>query len=549
MNLEDDLRDQFGQAEADVVLPPASVAAVKRRARQRTHRTRLGASAAALSVVAIVGTVIQSQLDRSTEQIQTVENAPASQVDELENPVEESVNGVEESGDQEGKPVDSVDESADNVDELVHNADESADTVDEGVGADQPPADGEVSSDQSQLEDGPTDEPEPTTTETRQVLTEADLSYVGAFRAPADVGDPGFGFGGRASAFNPGGDPGSSDGYDGSLFLSGLAGNDLVAEISIPAPVPFTGDVGELPVATVLQPLADVTGGRGAEYVGSGSRGGLNDFRIGGLEVVDGPNGSRLHWTAWQYFNVGYNDVAGHGHSSLDLSNPDPQGPWYLEQFPTYRTAGYVLSVPDEFAFNYLSGRSLLVGFQAGRPTAVTSGGPPFFAVEPPLTATPEARIEAQELAGYANPGGDATSGSGPEQALPGYREQGLTPGAAWLVGPDGSQAIVTAGNQLAIESNCDVDDGSDRSRFGPQISFYDPADLAAVAEGRSEPWQVKPFGVWDPSQYLVPACGLQLSSLSFDPNAGRLFLVQVQADTDQREFEPVPVVHVFEVR
>jgi hypothetical protein len=321
--------------------------------------------------------------------------------------------------------------------------------------------------------------------------------------------------------------------------LTGLARNESVAEISIPAPVPYRGSTSELPVAAVLQPLADVTGGRGTEFIASAARGGLDDFRIGGLEVVDGDDGPRLHWTAWQYFNVGYNDVAGHGHSSLDLSNPDPQGPWYLGDEPTYATAGYLLTVPERFAADHLGGRSLLAGFQAGPPTAETSAGAPFFAFSPPDSAAPETRLEVQELVNYPFP----------DRRLPGYQEAGLTPGAAWLERSDGAQALVTVGNELTLESECGQDDGADRSRFGPRVSFYDPADLAAAAEGQLEPWQVEPIRIWDPTEHLIPACGLQLTSVSFDRGAGRLYLVQVQADTSQREFEPMPVVHVFQLR
>lgn len=508
MSFEDQLRDEFGRVDGQVTLARGSANAVKARARQRTRRARAASGAGVVAVVAVFGALAVQTGDSAPEKIETIDDSPAAE------PTPDNTLVVETTVAPDSSDSNSSESNGDSI-----SGDSNGDSIS-----------GESTSDgatEGDLEQGDNE---------AGLVTEADLTYLGAFRAPADVGDPGFGYGGRAAAFNPAGDPESSDDFDGSLFLSGFSRNELVAEISIPAPLLHDGSVADLPIAEVLQPLADVTGGRGSEFIGSEERGGLDDFRIGGLEVIDGPTGPRLHWTAWQYFNVGYNDVAGHGHSSLDLSDPDPQGPWYLGDFKTYATAGYLFSVPRSFADENLDGRSLLAGFQAGRPNASTSWGPPFFAFSPPPTAEPEARIDATELANYPLP----------DRQLAGYEEESLTPGADWLSTSDGRHAIVTAGNRRSLESTCSDDDGSNRDAFGPRLSFYDPADLASVARGLLDPSAVEPFRTWSPAEHLIPACGLQLSAISFDETNGHLYLVQVQADTDQREFEPVPVVHVF---
>ena len=125
----------------------------------------------------------------------------------------------------------------------------------------------------------------------------ADFAYVGSFAAPEDSsGVEEFGFGGSAVAYNPAG--------EGSLFITGFARNEMVAEISIPQLRAHEGQSDGLFDAEVIQPFTDITGGRGSSLIGSSQVGGQDDFRIGGLEVIEGPDGARLHWTAWQLGNV-----------------------------------------------------------------------------------------------------------------------------------------------------------------------------------------------------------------------------------------------------
>ena len=75
---------------------------------------------------------------------------------------------------------------------------------------------------------------------------------------------------------------------------------------------------------------------------------------------------------------------------------------------------------------------------------------------------------------------------------------------------------------------------------------FYDPADLARAAAGEIELWEVAPYRTWDPTEHLIPSCEWELSSISFDAEAGLIYVVQLAADLSQSEFSPIPVVHVF---
>jgi len=378
-------------------------------------------------------------------------------------------------------------------------------------------------------------------------VTEADLTYRGAFLVPSvewsgNDDDPArFGFGGNVTAFNPYGDPNNEDDFAGSMFMTGFVRNPHVAEISIPTPEPHDGSTTGLPVAEFLQPFAEITGGRAETLIGSEDVGGLGEYRIGGLEVVDGPGGRRLHWTAWQWFDVSDHDNPGHGHSSLDLSNPDPEGPWYLGDLEGYTTAGYVFSVPQDVADDSLGGRELIAGFHEKEPDASSmSQGSPFVAFSPPDTAAAEARIaDPLELANYRFP----------DEQVDGFSETGRMPGAAWVSTTDGRSAVVTVGNENQLETgDCTSEEQPPLDFYGPKLTFYDTSDLAAVAAGSGAAHEVAPYLDWDPSEHLIPTCGVQITSISVDAEAGLVYIVQILADTSRDEFDFLPVIHVFDV-
>lgn len=359
------------------------------------------------------------------------------------------------------------------------------------------------------------------------LVAEDDFTYVGSFLVPDDAGDPGFAFGGHTVAYNPAG--------DGSLFLTGRALNEQVAEISIPTARPHGGTATDLFVAEVLQPFADITSGRGDELVGGVDVGGQNDFRIGGLEVVDG----RLHWTAWMWQNLGGHDVPGHGHSSLDLSNPDTQGPWYLGDYESTETAGYLFDVPQTFANEYLDGRQLISGFQHETASEKSSWGPPFFAYDPPEAADPSSRIDVVELVNF----------DPPSRSLDGFEPPHLLPGADWIATTDGRQAVVGVGNTAIVEmGECTVDNAGNVDAFGPRVVLYDPNDLALGSAGVLAPWEVEPYAEFSLAGELLPVCGARVTGMAYDEANSRLFIVQAEGENFQNEFSFRPVIHIFRI-
>ncbi|MEM7342105.1 MAG: hypothetical protein AAF467_25920 [Actinomycetota bacterium] len=497
MTFEDKLRDEFATVRRETAMGGRPVDSIKAQARRRTRRARVatgvGASVVVLGV-AVGGLALLGQQD-SGEPLDTV--GPAATT----------------------IPAPTATTAATAVAEITESTVGTATTA-TALDTESRPSTGPGAA--------------------NGALSGADLSYVGAFMVPAaGTGEPTFSYGGRAAAYDPDGDLGSDDGFDGSLYITGIAENTFVGEVSVPRPEAHDGSPEGLPTAQILQPLADVTGGRGTTFVGGTAQGGNDDFRIGGLEIVAGPDGRRLHWTAWQHTNTADNDVAGHGHSSLDLSNPSPQGPWYLADYLNTNTAGYLFAVPDDFATSVgLASPALVAGFQAAEDSGSQSDGPPFFGYSPPASAEPGTRLNAVELASFPPP----------SRAIAGFDARNVAPGADWVTASNGRRAIVTAGNAEELRSvSCEEVEQRDPASFGPRLQFFEPDDLARVAAGDIEPWAVAPYATVDVSEHLIDTCGMQLTSLSFDATTGRLYLVQVLAHTGGG-FDRLPVVHVFQV-
>lgn len=510
MNTARDLQRRFDSAADAVALAPGSVDAVRARAARRDRNGRAARGAAvAFVAVGFIAVAVGVPFLRDTP-VSEVEVASTGQ----------SATSTE--------PLSTDPLSTDAADAMRAEA---------------------LSAESLSTESLSTDAASGDTTATQ--LNPGHLDYLGAFLAPAEeVDGTTFAYGGQAAAFNPWGDPSAderSDPFEGSLFLtSHPRKNPGVAEISIPTPKLHDGTTASLPIADLLSPFRDITDGRADTFVGSAEVGGQDEYRYGGLEVLDGPDGPRLHWTVYQYGNVSDGNLPGHGHSSLDPSAPDPEGPWSLSGFDNRLTAGYLFAVPEAFAAAALDGQSLIAGFRGGAATQGRSWGPPFFAFDPPLSAEPGSLIDTTLIAQY------------PDQdlALDGMGQADTAAGAAWITAADGSAAVVTVGYRglgqvshgTPRANDCGINTGIHAGPYEPLVMFYDPDDLAAAAAGETDPWTIEPYLTWSPIEHMIPTCEFELTSISFDQASGRVYLVQREADTSQSEYSPVPVIHVFQV-
>lgn len=428
----------------------------------------------------------------------------------------------------------------------------------------------------------------------------ADFAYLGAFRLPAGGERPlTFEYGGNAMTFRPGGDPGGgADGFPGSLFVTGhdrmpygeLPDGSRVAEISIPAPV-VSRDLESLPMATLLQPLTDATGGLFA---------GIDEIPRLGMQYLDRPEtGPRIH-LAWGEHLPPPPYRPTHAWFEPTLSTPRATGAWFLAGLSAWEGNGYLLEIPAGWADANASGRVLGAGRY--RDGGMAGMGPALFAYRPWLDATGSppaagATLPVTKLLRYAS----TLETERVERGLVGTQHCDAWEGAAWLTTASGKSAVLFAGTKgtgarfwygflhpagpdrpcvagaFASEyTTCRMADGTPcpapemveceghsssrgwwSSRFSGWLLLYDPEDLARVAAGAMEAWEPQPYAHVDvdPYLYLNPSGvdladigpGVQqrfrLGDVTFDRADGLLYLLELFADGAR------PVVHVFRVR
>ena len=384
------------------------------------------------------------------------------------------------------------------------------------------------------------------------LIQPTDLVYLGAFRLPSDAPDEvGWMWSGEALAYYPDGDPGGpADGFPGSLLGAGHNWNQYVSEINIPVPVISPGkNLEELNTAATLQPFQDI-------------RGGLFDWPLeqprAGLEYLP-PQGEqesgKLYFCWAQHLDEGAAKPS-HGWAELDLSNPQPAGPWRIGDHWNYVTADYIFAIPQAWADAYTPGMRLATGRY--RDGGQGSLGPSLFAYGPWNAGNPPApgtTLSAIPLLLY---GTVYEEGS---LAMNGYAHSDHWSGGAWLTASDRS-AVIFVGTKGLGETWYGCADGTvwpedppyppecaERGwwseQFAAQIIFYSPADLAAVATGAMETGEPQPYAVLEIEEMLYNADFVLLNHLgaaAFDRERGLLYVLEPLADEERS------LVHVWRV-
>jgi len=395
------------------------------------------------------------------------------------------------------------------------------------------------------------------------------LTYLGAFRLPEDSGGMGWDYSGSGMTYYPGGDPqGAVDGYPGSLFVVGHDQKIHVAEISIPEPS-LSRDLQDLNLAQTIQPFADITGG----YLLSDPQ--LPTIGIAYLPEQSGQGEGKLHFTVGQHFQE---FEPSHGWASLDLTYPNPAGLWVFDGFTNYVTNDYLFAIPPEWASAHVNGYPLATGrFREG----VWGGsGPALFAYAPwedGNPAAPGAELTAiQPLLLYgAQIKGLPDLQTDDSMRMAGYGEADHWSGGAWLTSNDGD-AVIFVGTKALGENwygfangvvwaydcaeNPDIDcpdvpdfpydnRGYWAEDFIPAVLFFDPADLAKVAQGDIEPYHPQPYALMDLSEYWFdPETNVEIykrdlvGAAAFDRENGLLYILERLADEYQS------VIHVFKI-
>jgi hypothetical protein len=399
-----------------------------------------------------------------------------------------------------------------------------------------------------------------------QLLTPEDFIYRGFFRLPEPSGGSNWDYSGHGLTYFPEGDPaGEPDGFPGSLFGFGHDQQLLVSEISIPEPI-ISAALEEAHTAVTLQPFSDVTGGLlQAEQ---------KDIPRAGLEYLAEPE-PRLHFCYGQHFQ---DFEASHGWASLDLQDPQVQGPWVFDGYTNYVTNDYLFEIPPSWA-GAISPGTLLASGRA-REGPWSGRGPALFAYPVPEAGMVPAPGDSLQgilpllLYGEQLPG-ETDILSDPSQAVQDYTDADHWWGGAWITRGD-KAGVVLAGtkglgkawygfaNGLVWEYDCaeqtpptcpDPPEWPYENRgywaegYQAQLIFYDPAQLVAVARGELDSWQPQPYAVMVLDGYLLdPEIDLGeykrdlVGAAAFDREHGYFFLVERLAD------EYRSVIHVWEI-
>ena len=327
-----------------------------------------------------------------------------------------------------------------------------------------------------------------------------------------------------------------------------------MGEISIPQPV-VSDNFDDLPAASVLRPLADITGGWKDNCT-------YNDdciYReVDGLEYL--PNVAKIAWNLRDWYNVGDYDQDSLGWSNLNMTGA--QGVWHIgnrpsgnDVFHTAKTSNYLLIAPESFANQYLQGRWLIAGNTREAGARVGSQGPTLYALAPWSDGNPPASGQAlNALALLYYP--DVYPGciEDPNQChFPGYRVNDNWGGGAWVQTAQKRGILIFGRKGLGNNcygtpeacggDPCNMYKGYHSYPYEPRILFYDPLELTEVLAGTREPWEVVPYTFYSPlTEVMHPECAI-LGSVAFDRERGLIYVTEQEGGP-----EGETVVHVWQV-
>jgi hypothetical protein len=390
--------------------------------------------------------------------------------------------------------------------------------------------------------------------EASTLIQPGDLQYVGAFRLPDSPGTPDnvgwewSNWAGAATSY-PGGDPtGTADGYPGSLFAVGHDQTQYISEISIPVPVKSASkNVADLNTAGIIQGFKNI---RGNLY------GAIEMPRVG-LEYLPAQgfqSSGKLYFSWAEHLDEG-NTGPTHGWCDLNLSNPQTKGTWRIGGRTNYVTSDYIFEIPSAWADTYTPGYRLATGRY--RDGGQDAQGPALFTYGPWNQGNPPApgtTLTTVPLLLYDN-----VIDPVPQKMLNGYAHSDEWNGGAWLTSGNNS-AVVFVGNKGVGYTWYGCDDGQEcppncdcgesrgwwSDRIEAQIIFYDPADLAKVAQGTLQPNQPQPYATMNLDSLLYHITTSRqkhhVSAVAFDRPHGLLYVFEPLADGDK------PIVHAWKL-
>jgi len=361
---------------------------------------------------------------------------------------------------------------------------------------------------------------------TYPLIQKADLIYQGAFRLPSGIfGGSTFYYGGTGCAYNP---------TNNSLFLVGQ-NEYMVAEVNIPQIV-NSAQLRQLATASVRQPFTDASEGKMATVDTS-------TVKVGGFMVF----GGQLYGTAYSYYDADGTQMLSHYRSSLDLAvKGDVQGMYQVGRLGAGFVSGYMTAIP--FEWQSILGGPALTGQCCIPIISRTSFGPATFVFDPndlgvknpvpviPLIYYPQSHPLAQ--ADTTNP----------------YFN--LATEIRGIVFPQGTRSVLFFGRQgigpycYGTGQDChDPTDGAKGTHSYPyvyQVWSYDASDLFKVKNGQLQPWDIRPYAIWD-FDFPISTENKHIGGAVYDPQTERLFVSQ--QCVDWFGLDCMPLIHVFTIQ
>lgn len=396
-----------------------------------------------------------------------------------------------------------------------------------------------------------------------KLLHATDMVYLGAFRVPrgtygcSDRSICSFYYGGSAITYNA---------ANNSLFMVGHDNGQRVAEISIPQIVNST-NISALGTATVLQNFSDVTEGEMARINAGGAVHTAASVKMGGMMVY----GNKLIGSVYSYYDGNWSAVRSHFTSGLTLSKTgDFAGIFKVGTLNPGFMSVYMTKIPKAWQSQF--GGPALTGGAALAIADRSSWGPAAFVFDPDIlgSGTDTHPVPATPVVYY--PSRKPTLGT--------YKGAGNNPsynGTAQVRGivfPEGSNSVLFFGRRGTGQFCYGVGTGDSSLHRTPvtgassEIYCYDPAkldkgdhaypyqyqvwaynadDLVSVKKGNKQPWDVKPYAVWN---FDLPFQSKNRSILgaAYDPATQRIFVSQANGEGNGTDGY-LPVVHVFKIK
>ncbi len=365
--------------------------------------------------------------------------------------------------------------------------------------------------------------------------------HIGAFKLPANpVGSPSdaqysFDYGGKALGYNP---------ANNSIFISGHAQRQNVAEIRIPDNVSYS-NFENLSTGNIIQGLSDPLEGRINEINPLDS----NPKRIGGFLA----HNNQLIISAVSTYDANGSQQSSHFLRPMTMNiTGQLQGPIRIPGNVNPRwLGGYMSHIPAEWQESL--GGSAFSGIGGMSIASTSSVGPAMAIINPDRIAESAAKL----LIGYPLSSNLA--------ALYGYRFEDANPvfnptsEVRGAVFPSGTRSVLFfgkngLGNQMCYGDGSTCNDPANSYKsyhaypYAYQVWAYDALDLADVAKGVKEPNRIKPYAIWNfnlPFEENEPL--REIGGAVYDPAKKRIYISQRGAY--KIGYVNQPLIQVLELR